>query len=89
MIVNKGSSANVLFNHAYKKMGPKLLKKLKPYDHDLFEFNGQSKKARGIIYLPFELGDGKHVATHKLDSDSSYIAILGQLTLSIFRGRST
>ena len=40
MIVNIGSSADVLFNRAYEKMAPKLPKKLRLYDHDLFGFNG-------------------------------------------------
>ena len=71
-------------------MTPKLPKKLKPYDHELFRFNGQAVKVRGIITLPVELGDAKHTATHKMDflvieSDPPYIAILGRPTLSAFR----
>ena len=90
MMVDIGNSVDVLFNRAYEKMAPKLLKKLKLYDHDLFRFNGQAVKVRGIMSLPVELGDGKHVATHELDflvvnSDSPYMAIMGYLTLSIFR----
>ena len=36
MMVDTGSSADVLFNYVYEKMAPKLPKKLKPYDHNLF-----------------------------------------------------
>ena len=90
MMVDTGSSVDVLFNRAYEKMASKLPKKLRPYDHDLFGFNGQSVKVRGIISLPVELGDGKHTATHELDflvvdSDSPYTAILGRPTLSSFK----
>ena len=90
MMVDIGSSAGILFNCAYEKMALKLTKKLKPYDHDLFGFNGQAVKAWGIITLPIKLEDGKHTATHELDflvvdSDSPYTAILGYPTLSAFK----
>ena len=89
MMVDIGSSADVLFNWAYEKMAPKISKKLRPYDHDLFGFNGQPVKVRSIISLPVELGDGKHTATRELeflvvDSDSPYTAILGRPALSAF-----
>ena len=44
MMVDTGSSIDVLFNCADEKMAPQLPKKLKPYDHDLFGFNGHIVK---------------------------------------------
>ena len=67
MMVDTGGSVDVLFNLTYEKIGLKLPKKLKPYDHDLFGFNGQAVKVRGIISLPIKLKDGKPVVIHKLD----------------------
>ena len=90
IMVDIGSSANMLFNLAYEKMAPKLPKKLKPYDHNLFGFSRQLVKVRGIITLLVELGNGKYTAIHELDLlvvdlDSPSIAILGYPTLSAFK----
>ena len=89
-MVDTESSVDVLFNRTYEKMVPKLTKKLKPYDHDLFGFNGQVVKVRGIITLLVKLKDVIHTATHLLDflvvdSDSPYTAILGCPTLLAFK----
>lgn len=44
-----------------------LRKKLKPYDHDLYRFNGSPVKVQGIISLLVELGDEQHIDKHKID----------------------
>lgn len=90
VMIDIDSSADVLFNRAYEKMALMLLKKLKPYDHQLYGFNGAPVKVRGVISLPIEIGDKKHVDKHEMDFliidfNSPYTVILGCLTLLAFR----
>lgn len=61
------SSSDILFNHAYETMAPKLWKKLKPYDHELYRFNSQPLKVSDIISLPMDLGNEKHITKHDID----------------------
>ena len=55
--------------------------RLKPYNHDLYQFDGRLVRPRGIIKLPLELGDeGSKYAVREVeflvvDVDSPYNAI--------------
>lgn len=62
-MVGTGSSINTIFNHAYEKMTLKLKKKLGSYDDDLYDFNNQSIRARGVIALPMKLHNDDNLAT--------------------------
>ena len=62
---------------------------LKPYDHDLFGFDGRSVKLRGIIKLPLQLGDGDNYVTKDVefvvvDCFSLYNVILDRNTIWMF-----
>ena len=62
---------------------------LKPYDHDLFGFDGRLVKSRGFIKLPLQLGDGDSYVTNDVefvvvDCFSPYNAILGKNTIWMF-----
>ena len=58
VMIDTGSSTDILFNDCYKKMWSVLKTGLKLYDHDLFSFDGRLVKTRGVIKLPLQLGDG-------------------------------
>ena len=57
VMVDIDASTNILFNHCYEQIKHTVQARLRPYDHDLYGFNGRPVKPRGIIKLPFELGD--------------------------------
>ena len=63
IMVDTGSSTDILFNHCYDKIKYKLEPRLRPYDHNLYGFDGKPVKPRGIIKLPVELGDGDNYIT--------------------------
>ena len=68
IMVDKGSSADILFNHCYEKIKHKLEPRLRPYDQDLYGFDGKPVKPRGIIKLPVELGDGDNYISRDTSS---------------------
>ena len=62
---------------------------LKPYDHELFKFDGRPVEPRGVIKLPPQLGDGDNYVTKDIefvivDCFSPYNAILGRNTIWMF-----
>ena len=89
IMVDTGSSANILFNHCYEKIKHKLKPELRPYDYDLYGFDGKPMKPRGIIKLPVELGDGDNYITQDIeflvvDCWSLYNDIFGRTTQVVF-----
>lgn len=80
--VEIGSSTDIIFNYAYENMAPKLQNKLKPHDHNLYNFNNQPVWDRGIITLTMELGNGDNVTIYDVEflainCWSPYNSILG------------
>ena len=67
IMVDTGSSADILFNHYYEKIKHKLEPRLRSYDHDLYGFDGKLVKLRGIIKLFVELGDGENYITRDIE----------------------
>ena len=67
IMVDTGSSADILFNHCYEKIKHKLEPRLRPYDHDLYGFDGKPVKPREIIKLPVELGDEDNYITREIE----------------------
>ena len=89
VMVDIGGSVDILFNDCYEKMRSALKTGLKPYDHDLFGFDGRLVKPRGVIKLPLQLGDGENFVTKDVefvvvDCFSPYNAILGRNTIWMF-----
>jgi len=67
VMVDTGSSADILFNHCYEKIKHQLESRIKPYDHDLYGFDGKPVRPRGIIKLPVELGDEENYITRDIE----------------------
>ena len=89
VMIDTGSSADILFNGCYEKMQSVLKIGLKPYDHDLFGFDGRPVKPRGVIKLPLQLGDGENFIIKDIEyvvmgCSSPYNAILGRNTIWMF-----
>ena len=57
-MINIGSSTDILLNHCYEQIKHVLKPKLRPYDHELYGFNGKPIKPRGVIKLPLQFEDG-------------------------------
>ena len=88
-MINTGSSADILFNVCYERMRSVLKANLKPYDHELFGFDGRPVKPRGVIKLPLQLCDGENYVTKDVEfvvvhCFSPYNAILGINTIWMF-----
>ena len=52
VIIDTGNSADILFNTCYEQIRATLKQNLKPYDHELFGFDGHLVRPRGVIRLP-------------------------------------
>ena len=81
MLVDNGSSVNILFKNAFKQMRLEA-KDLKPCEGWLRGFNGASTAPMGYVELPVTLGQGDHQRVRILpfvifDVESPYIAFLG------------
>ena len=64
------------------KSGATLKQNLKPYDHELFRFDGRPVWSCGVIKLPLQLGDSNNYVTKDVefivvDCFSPYNVILG------------
>lgn len=75
-----------MFNCCYEKIQPILKPHLKPYDHELYKFNGKSIRPWGVIKLLLQLKDAdnyviKDIEFVVVDYFSSYNAILGKNTI--------
>ena len=88
--MDTGASADILFNHCYEQIKHTIQARLRPYDHDLYGFDGRPVKPRGIIKLPLELGDGglryamREVEFLVVDVESPYNVILGRNSINAF-----
>ena len=67
IMVDTSSRSYILFNHCYEKIKYKLEPRLRPYDHDLYGFDGKPVRPRGIIKLPVELSDGDNYITRDIE----------------------
>ena len=87
VMIDIGTSADILFNHCYKQIKHTIQTRLKPYDHDLYGFDDRPVR---IIKLPLKLGDdGMKYTTREVeflvvDIDSPYNAILGRSLINAF-----
>ena len=52
VMIDIESNANILFNTCYEQIRATLKQNLKPYDHELFGFDGRPVRPRGVIKLP-------------------------------------
>ena len=88
-MIDTGSSADILFNSCFEQIRTTLAQKLKPYDHELFGFDGRPIRPHGVIKLPLQLGDGDNYVTKDVefvvvDCFSPYNVILGRNTIWMF-----
>lgn len=67
VMIDTGSNTDIMYNHAYEQIKHKLQWRLRSNDHYLYSFNNHPVKALGIITLPIQLGDGKHITTHEIN----------------------
>ncbi|XP_010242100.1 PREDICTED: uncharacterized protein LOC104586531 [Nelumbo nucifera] len=86
IMVDTGSSVDVLFEDAFEKLGIDK-ERLTPINTPLMGFLGESLLPTGRITLPFLIGDGDIIATTMVDfimvrCPSSYNTILGRSTLN-------
>ncbi|XP_058106553.1 uncharacterized protein LOC131249814 [Magnolia sinica] len=66
ILVNTGSSANVIYSEDFEKMGiPR--SRLKPVKTALHGFAGERVISEGVISLPVTAGEGQHQATLMVD----------------------
>ncbi|KAK2999701.1 hypothetical protein RJ639_023127 [Escallonia herrerae] len=86
VLIDNGSSAEILFHNAFKKMNipADCLRKM---DTPLYEFSNHPVAAEGIIVLPVAIGTPPAQANFMLDFvvvrvPSAYNAILGRLALN-------
>ena len=56
VMIDTRSSTDILFNSCYEQIRAMLAQKLKPYDHELFDFDSRPVQPRGFINLPLQLG---------------------------------
>ena len=89
VMIDTGSSADILFNSCYEQIRATLTPNLKPYDYELFGFDGRPVRPRGVIKLPLQLGDGdnyitKDVEFFVVDCFSPYNVILDRNTIWMF-----
>ncbi|GFZ18435.1 hypothetical protein Acr_27g0001740 [Actinidia rufa] len=85
ILINNGSSADILFISAFQKMKVGL-DKLHPFHPPLIGFGGNTTPPLGLINLPITLGTEPHQTTVwqdfiVVDCPSPYNAILGRPTL--------
>ena len=89
ILVDSGSSVNILFKRAYDLMKMEA-KDLKPCQSRVHGFNGSATIPTGIVELPVELGIGERRRVRLLqfvvlDIASPYNAFLGRPALAEFR----
>ena len=83
VLVNTGSNVGIIYNHAFDRITDKNAhKRLRPYHHDIYDFNNQPMKVSGVIILLMRLGDNEHKVTRNVefltvDYWSPYNMILG------------
>ncbi|XP_021766311.1 uncharacterized protein LOC110730796 [Chenopodium quinoa] len=82
VLVDRGSSANVLFVQAFNEMNIGR-QYLKPVSYPVIGFNGSTVRPEGSIVLPVKLGDGPHARDVMgeflvVDVKSAYNAIIGR-----------
>ena len=89
ILVDSGSSVNILFKRAYDQMKMEAAD-LKPCQSRVHGFNGSATIPTGMVELPVELGVGERRRVRMLqcivlDIDSPYNAFLGRPALAEFR----
>ncbi|KAF7807339.1 uncharacterized protein G2W53_039500 [Senna tora] len=65
ILVDQGSSTNVMYHHTFKKLGGKDAD-LQPATNNLVSFTGEEIQVTGTIKLPFSLSRSGQAAKHKL-----------------------
>lgn len=89
MLVDNGSSADLLYYDAFKRMRIEE-SKLLPVDVPLVGFSGGTVYSRGAVTLPFQLGEGGMTVSCTttfllVDISSVYNVIMGRPTLNMLR----
>ena len=89
VMIDIGSSTDILFNSCYEQICATLAQKLKSYDHELFRFDGRPVRPRGVINLLLQLGNGDNYITKDVEfivvnCFSPYNIILGRNTIWMF-----
>ena len=89
ILVDSGSSVNILFKEAYDQMKMEA-KDLKPCQCRIHGFDGSANIPTGMVELPVELGNGERRRVRMLqfvvlDIHSPYNAFLGRPALAEFR----
>ena len=89
VLVDNGSSVNILFKKAFDQMNLEI-KDLKPCQGWIRGFNGASTAPMGYVELPVTLGEGERQRVRilpfvVLDVESPYNAFLGRPALAKFR----
>ena len=82
VMIDTGTRVDILFNHCYEKM----LAALKPFDHELFDFDVKIVKLRGDIKQSLSLRDCDNYVTKDIqfvvvDCFSPYNPILSRNTI--------
>ena len=88
-MIDTRSGVDILFNAYYEQVRATLCQKLKPYDHELFGFDGRPIWPRAVVKLFLQLGDGDNYVTKDVefivfDCFSPYNVILGRNTTWMF-----